>query len=113
MKIAAHKLGPNHHRTAHRPKKGSTAADLFIANGVYVDAHATRSGSYSIASSVHVQDEGGRKTTPLPLTDQRPEATAGFQKVSPLYGIHWEAGLFLRTPFTEGCDGVIIKPWPL
>ena len=29
---------------------------------------------------------------------------------------NWEAGLFLRTPFTEGCDGVnyqTLAPWPL
>ena len=27
--------------------------------------------------------------------------------------IYQEAGSFLMTPFTEGCEGVIIKPCPL
>ena len=27
-------------------------------------------------------------------------------------GIYWEAGLFLRTPFTEGCDGVNYQTLP-
>ena len=28
-------------------------------------------------------------------------------------GIYWEAGLFLRTPFTEGCVELTRKPRPL
>ena len=27
-------------------------------------------------------------------------------------GIYWEAGLFLRTPFTEGCDGANYQTLP-
>ena len=27
-------------------------------------------------------------------------------------GIYWEAGSFLRTPFTEGCDGVNYQTLP-
>ena len=37
-----------------------------------------------------------------------PTTTAGFSKWSPRFtdGIYREAGLFLTTPFTKGCDGV-------
>ena len=38
---------------------------------------------------------------------QRPRLA--FQKVNKIY---WEAGLFLRTPFTEGCDGVNYQTLP-
>ena len=50
-----------------------------------------------------------------------PTTTAGFSKGLPallteftgnLPGIYREAGLFLTTPFTEGCDGVNYQTLP-
>ena len=57
---------------------------------------------------------GANKLVGLLAVGISPTTTAGFFKRSPRFmnGIYWEAGLFLRTPFTEGCDGVNYQTLP-